>query len=312
MRVHDALLAPRRGMLGTEAAGPEVHVRWLGTAGFELRCGEHVLLIDPYVTRSSLTRCIAAPLVSDESRVQTIVPRADAIVVGHTHFDHALDVPAIARHTGALVYGSRSAAALCLSAGVTPSKIVDVEEALSAGGARSGSRAGNPAGTSPGYESEVGPFRLRFLASAHSRLVLGKVPLPGDIDDCDALPMRLHHYKCGAVFGVEIRVAGRTLFHLGSAEIVEESLAPIAGREVDLLLCCVAGWTKSERFPERAMKALSPRSILLSHWDDFFRPFDEKVRALPAVGLPRLVDRLTAASRDARIHTLDLLGETTL
>jgi L-ascorbate metabolism protein UlaG (beta-lactamase superfamily) len=228
--------------------------------------------------------------------VKTVVPRADAIIVGHTHFDHALDVPAIARNTGALVYGSRSAAALCLSAGVTPSKIVDVEEALS----------------TAGYESEVGPFHLRFVPSAHSRLVLGKVPLPGDIDDCDALPMRLHHYKCGAVFGVEIRVAGRTLFHLGSAEIVEQSLSKMARGDVDLLLCCVAGWTKGERFPERAVKALSPRSILLSHWDDFFRPLDEKVRALPAVGLPRLVDRLSAASRDARIHTLDLLGETTL
>src|SRR4051812_5917275 len=93
--LHDALRAPREGLLGAPIDGqPPLHLRWLGTAGFELRCGDHVLLIDPYVTRSSLARCIASPLVSDEALVHATIPRADAIIVGHTHFDHALDVPA--------------------------------------------------------------------------------------------------------------------------------------------------------------------------------------------------------------------------
>jgi L-ascorbate metabolism protein UlaG (beta-lactamase superfamily) len=252
-------------------------------------------LIDPYVTRPSLARCVAAPLVSDVERVRRTFARADAIVVGHTHFDHVLDVPTIALQTGAIVYGSRSASSLCLGAGVTPSKIVDVESTL-----RSGT-----------HESEIGPFHLRFFPSAHSKLMMGKVPLPGDIDDCDALPMRLHKYRCGAVFGVEIRVAGRSIFHLGSAEVVERSLGQKV-HEIDLLLLCVAGWTKGERFPERAISALSPRAILLSHWDDFFRPLEEEARALPALQLPRLVDRLGAAARDVQVHTLDLLGATAL
>ena len=287
--LHESLYAPAE--LAPRSLAPRVHVRWLGTAGFELRCGEHSVLIDPYLSRPSLARCIAAPLVSDAEAVAAHAPRADAIVVGHTHFDHALDVPAIAKRTGAIVYGSTSAAALCLAAGVTPSKVVDVQRAL----------------RGSVHQAEVGPFQLRFLPSAHSRLVFGKVPLEGDIDDCDALPMRLHHYRCGAVFGVEIKVAGRTLFHLGSAEIVERCLDV---RDVDLLLLCVAGWSKSERFPERALAALSPKAILLSHWDDFFRPIDEPARALPAIQLPRLVDRLMTSSRDARVHTLPILGET--
>jgi len=80
---------------GSLGGGP-VHVRWLGTAGFALEHDGFVVLIDPYLTRASLARCVASPLRPDAGAIARWAPRADAIVVGHTHFDHALDVPAIA------------------------------------------------------------------------------------------------------------------------------------------------------------------------------------------------------------------------
>src|SRR5262249_10499549 len=86
-----------------------VRVTWLGTAGFAVQHDEHVLLLDPYLTRPSLSRCLVAPLQSDAALVRRLVPRADAIVLSHTHFDHALDTPEIARQTGARIFGSRSA-----------------------------------------------------------------------------------------------------------------------------------------------------------------------------------------------------------
>jgi hypothetical protein len=107
------------------------------------------------------------------------------------------------------------------------------------------------------------------------------------------------------VFRVEIDVAGRRLAHVGSAELVEDGSAP---RDLDLVLVCAAGWQTSERFPERAMKALSPRALLLSHWDNFFRPMDRPVRPLPLVDLGRLAERLSRASKDTLVGTLPLLG----
>ncbi len=272
---------------------PEVRVRWLGTAGFAITCGDHTVLIDPYVTRASLARCVVAPLVSDAHAIRRYVPRADAIVVGHTHFDHVLDVPLIAQLTGARVFGSRSAATLCRAQGVPEAKVEDVER---------------PAGGSA-IVREVGPFRLRFIPSAHSRFALGRVPFPGDIADCDDVPMRTEKYKCGAVFGVEINVAGRTLYHVGSAELVD---AELEARNVDLALVCVAGWTSSKDFPERLVRKLSPAAVLLSHWDDFFRPIDRGARALPTMKMPELHDRLTRAARDVKVGTVAILGEVVL
>lgn len=270
-----------------------VRVRWLGTAGFALSAGEHTLLFDPYLTRASLTRCVVAPLRPDTALVPVHTPRADAIVVGHTHFDHALDVPAIAAHTGATVFGSRSAVNLCRAAGLPAAQVRDVE----------------PAPGSPPPEAEVGPFRLRFLPSAHSPLLLGSVPFPGDIADCDQVPLRAQRYRCGAVFAVEIRVAGKTIVHLGSAELVERHLDV---KQVDLALVCVAGWTTSERYPERVMQALAPGAVLLSHWDNFLKPLSEPARLLPAMRLPQLVERLRAADRGLPIGTLPLGGDVRL
>ena len=279
--------ALRRVSAGTSVPSA-VSVRWLGTAGFELTSGEHTVLFDPYLTRASLARCIASPLRSDEAVLLRHIPRADAIVLGHTHFDHALDAPSIAKRTGARVFGSRSASHLCRAAGVPEAQIEVVEG-------------------SPGAEPivrEVGPFRLVFHPSAHSPLVLGRVPFEGEIADCDVVPERAKDYLCGAVFGVEVRVAGKSLFHVGSAEI----LARMPKLEVDLALVCVAGWTSTRDFPERMMQKLSPRAVLLSHWDNFLLPLAKGARPLPAMQTGRLVDRIAGATRDVQIGTLPFLG----
>jgi L-ascorbate metabolism protein UlaG (beta-lactamase superfamily) len=288
MRPED--LAWKPDALGREAGRDAVRVQWLGTAGFAIEHDGHTLLLDPYVTRASLARCVLAPLHPDHDAIRRCVPRADAVVVGHTHFDHALDVPWIARTTGARVFGSRSAVALCLAHGVEADRVEAVER---------------EAGSEP-VEREVGPFALRFIPSAHSRFALGRVPFPGEIADCGDVPMRTEAYKCGAVFGVEIRVAGRTLYHLGSAELVD---ANVDVKNVDLLLMCVAGWTSSRDFPERVGHRLAPGAVLLSHWDDFFRSIDRPARMLPAMQMPRLVDRLARASGGARVGTVPIFGE---
>ena len=276
--------------LGRSTRQGSVRVQWLGTAGFAIEHDGHTLLLDPYVTRASLARCLLAPLRPDHDAIRRWVPRADAIVVGHTHFDHVLDVPRIARTTGARVFGSRSAVALCRAQGVSEDRVEVVER---------------DAGSEP-VEREVGPFALRFVPSAHSPLVLGRVPFPGEIADCGDVPMRAEAYRCGAVFGVEVRVAGRTLYHLGSAELVD---ANVAVKNLDLLLMCVAGWTTSRELPERVGHRFAPGAVLLSHWDDFTRAIDKPARLLPAMQLPRLVDRLARASGGSKVGTVPIFGE---
>jgi len=265
-----------------------IRVTWLGTAGFAIEHAGFTVLIDPYVTRASLLDCARGALRSDTRRVAQMLPRADAIVAGHTHFDHALDIPAAALHSGATVYGSPSCVALCRAAGVPAARVVDVSQRTATGP----------------FEAEVGPFVLRFVPSVHSAFALGRVPFAGEIADCAELPMGITGYRCGAVFSVELRVAGRRIYHLGSADLVDAAPSP----GVDLLLCCVAGWTTTPRFAPRVMQALRPGAVLLSHWDNFFRPLEDGARMLPGMQMPRLVDALTRLEPSLPLGTVPLFG----
>jgi L-ascorbate metabolism protein UlaG (beta-lactamase superfamily) len=252
-----------------------------GGAGFALEHRGHVLLVDPYVTRAPLARALLARLRPDPDAIARYVPRADAIVVSHTHFDHVLDVPEIARRSGARVFGSRSAAALCLVSGVSADRIEIVER--EAGGA------------SP--EREVGPFTLRFSDTFHFPATLPTAQTsPCTPVRTDVAPFSAWRFA--------LRVALSITWE--AAELIDAS---VQVRNVDLLLLCVAGWTASRDLPERVGRRLAPGAVLLSHWDDFLRPMREPARSLPAMQMPRRVERLSVAVRGVKVGTLPLLGE---
>src|SRR5262252_6169336 len=97
-RQHESDLLTARQLAATMKLPRGLEVTWLGTAAFRFSYEGTVRWIDP----------------------------ADAVLVGHTHFDHALDVPAIARAHGCPVYGSRSLAHLMGLHGLAP-QAVEVE-----------------------------------------------------------------------------------------------------------------------------------------------------------------------------------------
>src|SRR4051812_45280307 len=80
---------------------PGLELEWLGVAGYALTYEQTTVLVDPYVSRvplrSVLLRRRALP---DTGLIDRYVRRAAAILVGHTHWDHAVDAPAIARRDG--------------------------------------------------------------------------------------------------------------------------------------------------------------------------------------------------------------------
>jgi L-ascorbate metabolism protein UlaG (beta-lactamase superfamily) len=267
------------------AGATSVRVSWLGTAGFRLHVDDFTILVDPYVTRASMARCALGPLHPDTPRIVQTIERADAILVGHTHFDHLLDVPVIARLTDAHVYGSTSAERLCVAQGVPRERFHTAES---------------------GRETtfEIGPACVRFVPSRHSGLMAGRVPFPGEIEACDGSAMRIERYRHGQVFAIEIEVGSRKLVHLGSAYVPGD--APRF--EADLLMLCAAGWRTSRDYPERAARVWSPRAVVLSHWDNFFLPIERGAVALPGMRLPALADKMRKAASRARVGALELLA----
>ncbi len=258
-----------------------LRLRWLGTSGFELSFAGYTLLIDPYVTRVPLRVALGRkPVRPDAARIDRHVPRADAILIGHTHFDHALDAPQIARRDGCKVYGSRSLCHLMHAEGLGE-QAVEVEFHR---------------------PYELGPFRVSFVPSVHSKLALGlAVPSRGDITCEHVDGMACGAYRCGQVYGIHIEVAGLSLYHQGSADLIDEA---VPCRDVDLFLAGIAGRGFTRDFAGRALRALRPRWILPHHYDDFFVDLDAPMQFSLNVNFSAFVEEVAAVSREVQVVSL--------
>jgi L-ascorbate metabolism protein UlaG (beta-lactamase superfamily) len=271
-----------------------LRVTWLGTAAYRLDYEGHVLLVDPYVTRLTIGQFLGrSPVPPDATAIDRWLgdlpssPDAVTILIGHTHFDHALDAPAIARATGCPVYGSRSLAQLMRISGLAH-QAVEVE---------------------PYRVYERGPFAFSFVPSRHSKLALGLAVTMGGELTCEHLDeLGPRDYRCGQVWGIHISVGGTTFYHQGSADLVDDAIRP-EHRGVDYFLCGISGRRYTDRYTARILRRLEPRIVVPGHYDDFFRPLDVAMDFSLNVNLTGFADEVRAVSNDFEMRTL-VIGQT--
>ncbi|NLY93853.1 MAG: MBL fold metallo-hydrolase [Myxococcales bacterium] len=259
-----------------------LEIEWLGTSGFRLTYEGSTILVDPYLTRPGLFRVASGRrLVPDENLLERYVHAADAVLVGHTHFDHALDVPLVTQRFGCKAYGSKSLAALFQGLG-RPEEAVAVE---------------------PHRVYEQGPFRFSFVPSLHSKLILGRrIPYDYEISCEHAEHLGARGYGCGQVFGIRIEVAGKILYHQGSCDLIDDE---IPRGSVDALLAGIAGRGFTERYLERLFARVDPKLVIPHHYDDFFRPLDQDISFSLNVNLSSFIEEARRVSRDVEIGTLE-------
>ncbi len=263
---------------------PGLELTWLGTAGFLFAYAGFALLVEPYVSRQPLRSMLARrALHADETLLERYVPRADAVLVGHTHFDHAVDVPALARRDGCMAYGSQSLRTLMALYGLA-GQCVEVE---------------------PMRTYEIGPFAVTFVESVHSKLALGlAVPAGGELT-CENLDdLSSGRYRCGQVYGIHIAVAGASFYHQGSANLIDER---VVHRGVDYFLAGIAGRAFTPRYFQRILSRLQPRVVIPQHFDDFFRPLGAELGFSLNVNFGSFVEEVEQVSRDFTIRTLEPL-----
>jgi L-ascorbate metabolism protein UlaG (beta-lactamase superfamily) len=247
-----------------------LELEWLGVAGYRLTFEGTTVLVDPYVSRVPLRSVILRrPALPDRTLIDRYVARADAILVGHTHWDHAVDAPALARRDGATVYGSGSLAHLMRLHGLD-SVVVE-----------------------PRRVYEIGPFVVRFVPSRHSKLLFGrKIPFDGPLTCEDLHGLSPGAYKCGDVFGIRIEVAGTSFYHQGSADLRDaERIDP-----VDVFLAGITGRQVTPHYWRRILPRLDPRLLVPTHYDDFFAPLDRPLALVRNVALTELPGEIGAVS----------------
>jgi L-ascorbate metabolism protein UlaG (beta-lactamase superfamily) len=267
-----------------------VRVTYLGTNGYLLEAPDATILIDPYFSRISL------PMIAFNSSVKphigrinsgmTRVPkRVDAILVTHGHFDHLLDVPEIARRTGANIIASPTSCYLAQASGTPALKTSPVL---------------------PGDSLRCGNARVQVLAAVHDQ-ILGVMPFPGTRGAVPSRPPRRpSDWVCGEPLAFLIDSGGKRIYVDAGGTLA--ALPPAVAKPVDLAILGVyLRESRSRVLP--ALQRLRPRYILPSHQDDFFRPLSEEFQFGPMTDFSdvlRSIEKYRShSSRPAHLILLD-------
>jgi L-ascorbate metabolism protein UlaG (beta-lactamase superfamily) len=284
MRLYERLFPrfrPRRELRPQgSGTGWAARLSWLGTAGFVVETQETTLLLDPFVTRPGLHR-LARRFVPDDLAIARHVPRrVTAVLCGHSHYDHVADAPRIAQATKAKLVGSASTCAWGRAEGLPETQLVRIPP--------------------NGAVVRFGDVEVRFVASRHGRIFLGRVPFPGEVESTPPSPGRLWHYRMGGAFGILVRAPGVTIYHNGSADLID---AELEGERADVLLACLAGRRGTENYVARLVSALQPSLVVPTHHDAFFAPLERGVHLLPGIDLDGFVSEVAQRAPAATVIT---------
>lgn len=255
------------------AAGDDaVTLRWLGVAGYSIRAGDTTLLHDPYLSRpgfwKSLTSWyepdvgVLAPLLGPSSRAPELA-LADAILIGHSHFDHLGDAPWLAQRTSAQLVGSRTTTSIARAYGLAAEQATQAD---------------------PGDALRFGPFSVRVIESRHARVLLGRVPLEGTLGEPPEAPLHVLSFPLGdaRMYLVTHEPTGLRILLSSSASLHPPALAALRaeGISVDVLLAATQG--REAGYARELVASLRPRLAIPNHYESFFEPLDSPDAATPS------------------------------
>lgn len=266
---------------------------WFGTTAVLLSDGESSLFVDPFITRPAgwLRMLSNRPIAPDDEKIARTLSKAKpknlkAVLVSHSHHDHAMDAGVVARLTDAVLVGSESTLNIGRGSGVPELQLRRAH---------------------PGVAMTFGAFTVTFIESKHAGATGGKPT--GDIVEPLTPRARYLDYKQGGTYSILIEHAlGTVLFH-GSAGVVPGALK---GRRADWVLLGVALVDNYDAYLRELVDATGATRVIPIHWDDFTRPFDDPpIPNLIGVDLPQFFAEMARTRPQIQVQTL-AFGEPTV
>ncbi|HKW49258.1 MAG TPA: MBL fold metallo-hydrolase [Gemmatimonadaceae bacterium] len=295
-----------------------VQFTYLGVGGFLIRAGDEAVITAPSFSHPALMAVATPfwPIHSDSEAVDrelhrylgaSLAPLAHvhAILIGHSHYDHLMDVPLVARHylPDATIYGT-----------LTTKRILMGDASMRAHASRIDSLF--PADSVVASAWHVGRWiylsnrRLRFMAvqSSHAPnwwfITMARCHAK---HDRTSLPRTAWGWCLGEPVSYVIDLLDesakpvfRIFYQDAATQPLDVVLPPFTGadqRPVDVAIVCAGNFKKVPDYPTLLLAALRPRHVILGHWEDFFHDQGDApspVRLTDTKELAARLDRLGA------------------
>ncbi len=262
-----------------------LHIRFFGTTTIQIDDGETAIMIDGFLSRPGFGRVglskVAPAIFSiepDKKRITDAlkegkVGKLAAVLVSHSHYDHALDSAVVACQQNAILVGSESTAFIGQGHELPEKQIhiARVDETLT-----------------------IKRFTVDVFKSPHSPSYY----FPGEITEKLTRPAPVRDYKEGGKEGDKeggsysflIRHEWGTVLIHPSANFVS---GMFRGVEADVVFLSIAQLGEqsddfAKKYWHEVIDATHPKLVIPIHWDDFFRPLNQ-----PLLPMLRMGDKVT-------------------
>ena len=276
-----------------------ISITYLGVSGLLIEHDGHIMLTAPFFSdlefgkiRPRMTRLLRrnTPISADTAAINALLPlsasKASAILVGHGHYDHLMDVPFIATRyaTAAIIYGSPTVRHMLMGSRQlrSESRRVVAIDTLSAG---TTDRDGK------WFYSPDSAFRFMAIMATHApAFTLGSIKYrfaSGIVAaDLDSLPRTAAEWQLGEPYAFIIDVLSRTapVFRIYFQDAPSDpplgfpSSRLIDERAIDLAVLCAGTSSNVLRAPDSLLAVIKPREVMVTHWESFFRSQGAPVR----------------------------------
>jgi L-ascorbate metabolism protein UlaG (beta-lactamase superfamily) len=240
-----------------------VTVTWLGVATLLFDDGETQILIDGFFSRPSIADVLLNRNIGNDAAAINFamnefrMRRLAAVIPMHSHFDHAMDIGAIANRSSASILGSESSAAIARGAGVPDDQIVVAVEH---------------------QPYTFGNFKVTLRPSVHAPIGWrGTVPLNGRIEAPLTMPQTIRAFRVGRTYTIVIEHPDGTVLIQGSAGCIEGELQGVA---TDVVMLGIGQLTLlSKEYAQECWRNVvtmtGAHAVYPIHFDDYTRAFGD-------------------------------------
>ncbi len=239
-----------------------VTVRFSGTATLLFSDGETQWMTDGWFSRPGPLRLLVGKITPDLRSIErgladNQVTELAAVLPLHSHYDHAMDAPEVARRTGALLLGSESTANIGRGWGLPESQIQELVDR-------------EPVQLGKFVITPIESRHFKFPNSAIRERALGNPELIGPL----VPPVRMLDYRVGTAYLLHVSHPKGSWLIVGSAGYVEGVLE---GLDVDIVFLGVGGLGSQtaqyrETFWRETVDATAPTHIIPIHFDSLTGP----------------------------------------
>lgn len=247
------------------AAEGGLGVTFLGVSTLLIDDGTSAVMTDGFFSRPRLLDVLLRKITPDAERIDECLTRAgvsklEAVLPVHSHYDHIRDSAEVAARTGAQLVGGTSTA-------MVGHALPDEQKVIA----------------TPGEPMTFGAYEITLIESSHCP----PDRYPGAITAPVVTPVKASAYKCGEAWSIVVKhTSGASVLVQGSAGFVAGALDDVEADVVYLGVGQLGVQSQDyiQTFWREVVTAVGARRVVLTHWDDFFRPLSAPLRALPYAG----------------------------